>query len=73
MTRDDARKAAADASLYRLTDADLDLLAKSLAANAQLSVRLPKDLHWSEEIAPVLRLQDKGARGLSDGNGGDDA
>ena len=67
MKRDDARTAAATAGLHQLTDADLDLLAKSQAANAQLNARLPKDLHWSEEIAPVLRLNDRGPQGQGGG------
>ena len=63
MERDDGRGAAERAGLFRLTDADLALLAKSLEANRILAERLPKDLHWSEEIAPALRLEDKGVRG----------
>ena len=63
MPHDDARKAAVAAGLNGLTEADLGLLAKSLVANRALSRRLPQDLHWSEEIAPVLRLEDRGARG----------
>ena len=54
--RDGARKAAEAAGLRRLTDADLDLLAKSLHANQVLRARLPGDLHWSEEPAHVFRL-----------------
>lgn len=63
MQQDDVRRAAVAAGLDRLTEADLQLLARSLAANSALSARLPKDLHWSEEIALVLRLHDRGVRG----------
>ncbi len=60
---DEAHRAAAAAGLNHLTESDLAWLAKSLDANRALRARLPKDLHWGEEIAPVLRLADKGARG----------
>jgi hypothetical protein len=63
MDLDEARRAATVAGLTSLTEGDLALLAKSLDANLVLSQRLPLDLHWSEEIAPVLRLVDKGPRG----------
>ena len=63
MSLPDPKAAAKAAGLDRLTEADLLLLAKSLEANRALMQRLPKDLHWSEEIAPVLRLRDKGERG----------
>ena len=63
MTWDDVRRAAAAAGLERLTEADLDLLARSIVANREMISRLPRDLHWSEEIAPVLRLRDQGVRG----------
>ena len=63
MDIDDARRAAIAAGLSRLTDSDLALLAKSLASNTVLAARLPADLHWSEEIAPALRLADRGPRG----------
>ena len=69
MPHDDARKAAAAAGLTRLTDADLALLARGLDANRALRKRLPTDLHWSEEIAPVLRLDDAGQRGEQRGKG----
>ena len=59
----DPKAAARVAGLNRLTESDLRLLAKSLDANRALVQRLPKDLHWSEEIAPVLRLANKGERG----------
>ena len=63
MDREDARKAAAAAGLHRLTEPHLDQLAQCLVANTKLMRQLPKDLHWSEEIAPVLRLADAGPRG----------
>ena len=63
MSNDDARRAATAAGLDRLTEADLALLAKSLDANRTLQRAAARDLHWSEEIAPVLRLADTGPRG----------
>lgn len=63
MSSSDPRAAAEAAGLDRLSEADLRLLEKSLEANRTLAKRLPKDLHWSEEIAPVLRLRDRGERG----------
>ena len=67
----EARKAAAEAGLNSLSEADLGLLAKSLDANRTLSRRLPGNLHWSEEIAPVLRLEDLGPRGQTPSGEGD--
>jgi hypothetical protein len=63
MSQNDPKSVAASAGLDRLSEADLRLLAKSLEANRALVKRLPKDLHWSEEIAPILRLADEGPRG----------
>ena len=63
MDRKNERGVADHAGLRKLTESDLGLLAKSLEANRSLVAGLPRNLHWSEEIAPVLRLQDKGARG----------
>ncbi len=58
MTMDDdgAREIAAAAGLSRLDDKHLAQLAKSIASARELAGKLPKELHWSEEIALVFRL-----------------
>jgi hypothetical protein len=58
MTKDEerAREVAAAAGLARLTDEQLAQLAKSIASTRELAAKLPKDLHWSEEMAQVFRL-----------------
>jgi hypothetical protein len=55
MDKRQAQKTAAAAGLTRLEAAHLDQLARSLEAARELSDSLPKDLHWSEEIAVVFR------------------
>ena len=52
-----AQHAASAAGLTRLEEAHLGQLARSLESGGELSGRLPKDLHWSEEIAPTIRLR----------------
>jgi hypothetical protein len=47
---------AAAAGLPRLSDKHLDQLQKSLASARELADKLPKDLHWSEELALTFRL-----------------
>jgi hypothetical protein len=58
MAMDDnrAREIAAAAGLGRLDDKHLAQLANSVASARELAGKLPKDLHWSEEIALVFRL-----------------
>jgi hypothetical protein len=55
MDKKQAQKTAVAAGLTRLEDAHLDQLASSVEAARELSDRLPKDLHWSEEIAVIFR------------------
>jgi hypothetical protein len=55
MDKTQAQRTAAAAGLTRLEDAHLGQLARSVEAARELSDRLPKDLHWSEEIAVVFR------------------
>ena len=50
-----ADHAAMAAGLTRLEEAHLGQLARSVESGRELSGRLPKDLHWSEEIAVVFR------------------
>jgi len=47
---------AAAAGLPRVSDKHLDQLQKSLASARELADKLPKDLHWSEELALTFRL-----------------
>lgn len=56
MEKSDLRRIAAANGLTRLTESHLDQLAASIRSNDQLSQRLPKDLHWTEECAHVYRF-----------------
>ena len=47
---------AAAAGLPRLSDKHLDQLQEALASARELADKLPKDLHWSEELALTFRL-----------------
>ena len=51
-----ARLAATAAGLASLSEKHLAQLAQSVASARELAAKLPKDLHWSEEIALVFRL-----------------
>lgn len=55
MDKKQAQKTASAAGLTRLEEAHLVQLARSVEAARELSDRLPKDLHWSEEIAVIFR------------------
>jgi len=55
MDKRQAQKAAIAAGLTRLEEAHLGQLARSVETGRELSGRLPKDLHWSEEIAVIFR------------------
>jgi hypothetical protein len=55
MDKKRAQTTAMAAGLTRLEDAHLGQLALSVEAARELSVNLPKDLHWSEEIAVIFR------------------
>jgi hypothetical protein len=55
MDKKQAQNAAIAAGLTRLEEAHLKQLARSVQAGRELSGSLPKDLHWSEEIAVIFR------------------
>jgi hypothetical protein len=52
----DLTRIAAEAGLTRLSDQYLQQLQFSLAAARELADKLPKDLHWSEELSLTFRL-----------------
>jgi hypothetical protein len=56
MDTDRAREIAVSAGLGKLDNKHLDQLVKSIASTRELGAKLPKDLHWSEEIALAFRL-----------------
>lgn len=56
MDKRQARRIAEAAGLARLEDKHLAQLARSAETGRELSGALPKDLHWSEEMAPTFRL-----------------
>jgi hypothetical protein len=51
-----ARLIATAAGLTNIGEKHLAQLAQSVASARELAAKLPKDLHWSEEIALVFRL-----------------
>ena len=56
MEKADLTRIAAEAGLTRLSDQHLEQLQRSLAAARELADKLPKDLHWSEELSLTFRL-----------------
>jgi hypothetical protein len=56
MDKRQARRMAVAAGLTRLEEKHLVQLARSAEAARELAGNLPKDLHWSEEIALTFRL-----------------
>ena len=56
MDDDRAREIATAAGLTNLDEKHLAQLALSVASARELAAKLPKDLHWSEEIALVFHL-----------------
>jgi hypothetical protein len=56
MENDRARQIAIAAGLTALDEKHLTQLANSVASGRELAGKLPKDLHWSEEIALIFRL-----------------
>jgi hypothetical protein len=58
---DRAREIAQAAGLAKLDGKHLAQLADSVASARELAGKLPKDLHWSEEIALTLRLPAPGS------------
>jgi hypothetical protein len=61
MENDRAQEIAAAAGLTKLDDKHLAQLAASIASGRELAGKLPKDLHWSEEIALTFRLPGPGS------------
>jgi len=60
MDKDRAREIAAAEGLTKLDEKQLAQLAQSVASGRELATMLPKDLHWSEEIALIFRLPPSG-------------
>ena len=56
MEKADLTRIAAQAGLTRLSDQHLEQLQRSLASARELADKLPKDLHWSEELCLTFRL-----------------
>ena len=56
MGNERAREIATAAGLTKLDAKHLDQLARSVASARELADKLPKDLHWSEEMALTFRL-----------------
>jgi hypothetical protein len=56
MDKDRAREIAVAAGLTKLDDKQLAQLAQGIASARELAGKLPKDLHWSEEMALTFRL-----------------
>ena len=56
MDKDLAKEIAAAEGLPKLDEKQLAQLTQSVASARELAGKLPKDLHWSEEIALVFRL-----------------
>ena len=54
---DEIRRIAAAHGLTKLSDAQLEQFAASIKNNDRLVAGLPKDLHWSDEPAHILRLK----------------
>jgi hypothetical protein len=56
MNEERARELAAAAGLNKLDQKHLAQLAEGIASARELAAKLPKDLHWGEEIAVAFRL-----------------
>ena len=56
MDKDRAREIARAAGLTQLEEKHLEQLALGVASARELAGKLPKDLHWSEEMALTFRL-----------------
>jgi hypothetical protein len=60
MDKDLAKEIAAAEGLAKLDEKQLTQLAQGIASARELAQKLPKDLHWSEEIALIFRLPPSG-------------
>lgn len=56
MSDERTRQFAEAAGLNKLDEKHLAQLAQGIASARELTAKLPKDLHWGEEIALVFRL-----------------
>ena len=56
-----AQQVAALTGLTKLEAKHLAQLANSVASAREAGAKLPKDLHWSEEIALIFSLPDRGS------------
>ena len=56
MEDDRTRQVALAAGLAVLDEKHLAQLVNSVASGRELAGKLPRDLHWSEEIALIFRL-----------------
>ena len=61
MDKDRAKEIAGAEGMRKLDEKHLQQLAASVASARELGGKLPKDLHWSEEIALVFRLPEPGS------------
>jgi hypothetical protein len=59
--KDRALEIASAAGLTVLDEKHRAQLASSVASARELAGKLPKDLHWSEEIALIFSLPDRGS------------
>ena len=57
MDKTEVRRIAAAHGLTKLTDKHLEQFAESIKIKEKLVAGLPRDLHWSEEGALILRLR----------------
>ena len=58
--KDLAKEIAAAERLTKIDEKQLAQLAQGVASARELAGKLPKDLHWSEEIALTFRLPQRG-------------
>jgi len=56
MSKAELAQIAAAAGLPRLGDKHLDQLQMAVTSARELAQKLPKDLHWSEELSLTFRL-----------------
>ena len=56
----DVRRVAIVAGLPKLDGKHVPQLAQAMASTCDLGAKLPKDLHWSEEMALTFRLAPRG-------------
>lgn len=57
MTREEGRRLADEVGLKKLSDKQLDEFIAGVLTTRATAAKLPKDLHWGEEIAVAFRLK----------------